>query len=584
MALIGLLTVVNAGLAAVAPLLLGAIIDEVGKLGGQGSITGSDVIIGLLALSALSSVGYLLISSTSQRLGDLLAARLRKLLTEKFFSKAMLIPQSYYDTETSGKILNQLARGVVTIQHYSNTASNFIFPMLIGVVVNLVVVASFNPWIALLLLGIFPIYISLSAYSSALWGKREEIKNKIEDKLRGRIAEVIGNIKLVRGFNQQDFESSLLASNLSEINKIYHKQSNIFHVFDFTREIFLFVILFGAMLLVINDALTGAISIGVIIVLIQFIDRVRQSLFGMSYIIGQTQMAESGAKEYLKLLELKEIPGEDGIIESTANGKLGDGKVSIEFKDVTFGYDDKTPVLEHISFKLESPSTISLVGPSGAGKSTIINLILKFYELSGGEIFLNDEPYSTLPAGQIREKIALVFQETELFSSSVRENVTYGLIDDVGQTAPSDAAIETALKQANAWEFVSKLPQGLDSEIGERGVRLSGGQKQRLQIARAILRNAPILLLDEATSNLDARSEHEVQEALSELMKGKLVFIVAHRFSTIQNSDQIMVLDDKKIVDQGTPTELASRVGIYAELLKYQLEGQKQMLKKYDLR
>ncbi len=174
--------------------------------------------------------------------------------------------------------------------------------------------------------------------------------------------------------------------------------------------------------------------------------------------------------------------------------------------------------------------------------------------------------------------MALVFQDTELFSSNIRDNVAYGL-DNV-----SDKQIIDALKKANAYEFVQKFKNGLDEQIGERGVKLSGGQKQRIQIARAILQNKPILILDEATSSLDSRSEHLVQDALEKLFKGRLTIIIAHRFSTIQNADRIIVLDQGKIVDDDKPQNLAKKEGLYSELLKYQIEGNKKLLSKYELR
>ena len=220
---------------------------------------------------------------------------------------------------------------------------------------------------------------------------------------------------------------------------------------------------------------------------------------------------------------------------------------------------------------------MALVGPSGAGKSTIVNLLLKFYEPTHGDILINGISYKKLNHSTIRNNVALVFQENELFSTTVRYNVAYG------RPEATDEEIIHALKLANAYEFVEKLPQGLGSEIGERGVRLSGGQKQRIQIARAILKDAPILILDEATSSLDAKSEKEVQDALEVLMKKKLVIIVAHRFSTIQNVDKVVVVDRGKIVDSGRPQELAQRKGLYADLLNYQIQGNRKLLAKFEL-
>ena len=292
----------------------------------------------------------------------------------------------------------------------------------------------------------------------------------------------------------------------------------------------------------------------------------------MSYILTQVQSAEAGSKEYFEIMELKST---ENFREEKSIRKIENP--NIELKNVSFQYEESGSVLNDVSFKINSGEKVALVGHSGAGKSTIVNLILKLYEPTGGEIYIKQNPYKKLTHGFIRNNIALVFQENELFSSTIRENVMYG------KRNATEKEIVEALKMANAYEFVNKLPRGIHSEIGERGVRLSGGQKQRIQIARAILKKAPILILDEATSSLDAKSENEVQVALENLMKGKLVIIIAHRFSTIQNVDKIVVIDNGMVVNYGTPHELSKQKGIYSELLNYQIEGNKKLLESFDI-
>jgi ATP-binding cassette subfamily B protein len=201
---------------------------------------------------------------------------------------------------------------------------------------------------------------------------------------------------------------------------------------------------------------------------------------------------------------------------------------------------------------------------------------MKFYDATRGKISMSGHSYKELNHIDVRHNIALVFQENELFSTSIRENVTYG-------SHHTDDEVQKALEMAQAWEFVKKLPKGMHSEVGERGVRLSGGQKQRIQIARAILKDAPILILDEATSSLDAQSELAVQSAMENLMRDRLTLIIAHRFSTLRDADRIIVLDEGKIVDQGTPGELANRPGIYSDLLRFQVEGNKKLLASYEI-
>jgi ATP-binding cassette subfamily B protein len=226
---------------------------------------------------------------------------------------------------------------------------------------------------------------------------------------------------------------------------------------------------------------------------------------------------------------------------------------------------------------MKEKEKVALVGHSGVGKSTLVNLILKFYEPTSGALLLNGKSYGEFDHRFIRNNISLVFQENELFSTTIKENVSYGSPD------ATEKDVIKALKMANAWDFVNKFPKGIESQVGERGVRLSGGQKQRIQIARAILKDSPILILDEATSSLDSKSEMEVQKGLDNLMKNRLTIIIAHRFSTIQNVDKIVVVDEGRIVDMGSPQELATRPGVYKDLLQYQISGNKKLLASFEI-
>jgi ATP-binding cassette subfamily B protein len=305
---------------------------------------------------------------------------------------------------------------------------------------------------------------------------------------------------------------------------------------------------------------------------VQLVNQARRPLFAMSFILTNVQQAEKGSKEYFEILDLE---SQEEYVKDTRQEKIS--KPTLEFKNVNFNYNDSNAVLQDVSFKINAGESVALVGHSGAGKSTIAHLILKFYNPTSGDIFMKDKNYKDLSHQFIRNNIALVFQENEVFSSTIRENVAYGNKD------ATDEQIIKALKLANAYDFVSRFSKGIESEVGERGIKLSGGQKQRIQIARAILKDAPILILDEATSSLDAKSEKEVQEALENLMKGKLTLIIAHRFSTIQNVDKIIVIDQGKIVDMGNPKELSQKPGIYSTLLNYQIEGNKKLLESFDI-
>ncbi len=258
----------------------------------------------------------------------------------------------------------------------------------------------------------------------------------------------------------------------------------------------------------------------------------------------------------------------DGVphIQDSPNAQTGPtGKGTVSFKQVNFQYESGKPVLKDVSFEIPAGKRIALVGPSGSGKSTLLNLIPRFYDIKSGAILIDSVNIKEVSLKALRNSMALVSQEVTLFDDTVRANILYG------RQGASNADVVKAAKDAAAHAFILKLPKGYDTVIGESGVKLSGGQRQRLSIARALLKNAPLLLLDEATSSLDTKSEHEVQKALDHLMKGRTCLIVAHRLSTVRNADNIVVLEEGKIVEQGTHDQLIKKNKVYAQLCQWQL-------------
>jgi ATP-binding cassette subfamily B protein len=427
---------------------------------------------------------------------------------------------------------------------------------------GIAVLAYFDLGIALLALAVFPAYIAISSYSTHKWGEIQKEKNIHEDATRGRIAEVIGNIKLVKTYNTQPREWQFVSDKYKIINKLYDHQSNFYHILNFIREFGLEIAFVVIFFVIFRKTFMGEITLGEMILIIQILNQLRWPLFGMSYILEQIQRAAADSKEFFEVMDL---PGSE-VFQTKKLLRLVK-KPEIGMANVSFSYTDGSPVLTDINLKFNNHETVAIVGHSGAGKTTLVNLLLKLYKPASGKITLSGKDYSQVSHAWVRSHVALVFQDTELFSSTIRENVAYGVNE------ASDTDIISALKKANAYEFVMKFKDGLDAQIGERGVKLSGGQKQRIQIARAILHDKPILILDEATSSLDSKSERLVQEALEKLFQNRLVIIIAHRFSTIQNADRIVVLDQGTIADEGNPHELAKRKGVYSELLQYQIEG-----------
>lgn len=566
-----LLITFQAVLQQLTPITLKFVVDELSKQISNGTGDYQRLTFLFVLILIINVIGIIL-TALSQRLGDHIASRLGRYLTEVYYQKVFTLPQKYFDSEISGKMVNQLNRGIISIRDFLNAATNFITPALLQAIFGILVLGYFDLSIGLIALAVFPVYIAISRYSTKRWGIIQEKKNVFEDSTRGRIQEVISNIKLVKTYNTQPREYQYVSDQYEKINEMYDQQSTQYHVLNFLREFGLEIAFVGILFLIFRKTFLGEITLGEMILIIQLLNQLRWPLYGMSYMLEQVQRAEADSKAFFEVLEL---PGEEVFQTKKlpAQVKLPE----ITFEDVTFAYEDGSPVLSHINLKLDKQETVALVGHSGAGKTTLINMILKLYEPTSGRLLLGNKDYSKVDHAWVRDHMALVFQDNELFSSTIRENVAYGVKN------ATDEQIVKALKQANAYEFVMKYKGGMDAEIGERGVKLSGGQKQRIQIARAILHDKPILILDEATSSLDSKSERLVQDALEKLFKNRLVLIIAHRFSTIQNVDRIVVLDKGTIADAGKPKELAKRKGLYSELLHYQIEGNKKLLSEYDI-
>ena len=264
----------------------------------------------------------------------------------------------------------------------------------------------------------------------------------------------------------------------------------------------------------------------------------------------------------------------------SASIEWSSGDPVIEFRDVDFGYEDDQLVLRDINLAVRRGERIALVGESGGGKSTMVNLLMKLYSPTSGQVLVRGNDVTTTPTKALREQIGVVFQDASLFSGTVRENLHYG------DPSASDEQLHEVIRRANANMFVRNLPEGLDTQIGERGVKLSGGQKQRLAVARAMLKDAPILVLDEATSALDTKAERQVQAGLDELMTGRTAIIIAHRLSTISSVDRIVTLRGGTIDEVGSPAELAKTNGIYAQLLALQASDSatgRKILKRFGL-
>lgn len=540
----------------------------------------------LLALILCTDLGISTLTSIGQWIGDILAVRLQTLLSQRFYKHVLSLHIGYYDNEITGKIVNKMYRGISSITDFIQNMLNNFLPFFLTAFVTILLLAQYSLFISILLAILFPLYILISHSSSKSWMKYEQEKNKIADVSQGRVFESIVGIRIVKSFAAEITELTSFLKARKEIEGITIQQTKQWHLYDFVRRVMLNLILFGIYAYVVYWTFQERYSLGEMTLLLQLVQQARFPLFAMSFILGQIQQASAGSKDYFQIIETK-----SAIVDAphakplTFPTHLQNGKPIITFSDISFSYESDKNILKHITFSIDKGEKFALVGESGQGKSTLINLLLRYYEPQEGSIRFADQDIAHVTQTSLRDNIAVVFQESLLFSGTIKENIAYG------KTKATNEEIIEAATAANAHDFILGLEKGYDSVIGERGVKLSGGQKQRIAIARAIIKNAPIIILDEATSSLDSKAELEVQKGLQSLLKGKTSIIIAHRLSTIANADHILVVENGEIAQYGSHKELLkNKKGLYAQLVQLQQqmlkstsESQNEKLKAFDL-
>lgn len=571
-----LISTAAAALALVSPFILREATDTIVSAV-HGDVPVADVTVTLLWLAVALLVADLLntaMTNVGGYIGDVMAMRMRQILSTRYYAKLLALPQRYFDSQVTGTVIARLDRSITSITQFLQSFSNSFFPMLIQVVAVLAITAWYHWPLTILLALLFPVYMWLTALTSRRWQKLEGEKNEQIDLANGRFAEVIGQVKVVKSFVSEVRELDDFGGRYGKTVDITRPQSRWWHSMDTARGAALNLIFFGIYLVLFFRTLGGEFSLGDMVMLIQLVNMAKQPVHMMSWIVDAAQRAMAGSKDYFKVMEEEFEPTANAelIAATEASGvpvldlrpvpPLPAAAPVMRFDDVTFSYTEGDPVIRNVSFEAREGEKIALVGESGGGKSTLVNLLLGLYRVDEGRLQVCGRDVRDLSAAQLRASVGVVFQEAALFSGTVRENIAYG------RPGATEEEIVEVARRANAHDFIMRFPDGYDTVIGERGLRLSGGQKQRVAVARAMLKDAPILLLDEATSALDTRAERAVQAGLDELMKDRTTLIIAHRLSTIANVDTIVTLREGEVDEIGSPDELASSGGIYAELLQ----------------
>jgi len=436
--------------------------------------------------------------------------------------------------------------------------------LMIGLVASLIVVAILSP---LLLVPLSIITVGIIVLNIRNLRERAPYRNERKERtsqLTGTIADIMGNQILTRVFSQELAEAQGIQEERKRIETVARKEIRIIERESLYRQAMTYSFQIITLLLAVWLFSRDMVSIAALVFMITYLIRTSESIFGISSLIRNFEQAFLDAAPMMRILEMK-----PSVIDAKDATKLHVTEASIEYRNVSFSYDDANndSVFENLSLTIQPGEKVGFAGRSGGGKTTLTKILLRFADIQSGAIVIDGQDISKATQSSVRSAISYVPQEPYLFHRSLRDNIAYG------KTDATEPEIIAAAKKAHAMEFIEDLPHGLNTIVGERGVKLSGGQRQRIAIARAILKDAPILILDEATSALDSESERLIQDALDKLMKNKTSIVIAHRLSTIAKLDRIIVLDNGNLTEDGTHDELIAQDGDYAMLWKHQSGG-----------
>ena len=508
--------------------------------------------LGLYVLSvAFSFVQGFIMTGVTQKV----CYRMRREVSEKINR----MPMSYFESRTYGEVLSRITNDIDTMGNGLNQSITQLITSVSTVIGVIVMMLTISPLMTLISVLILPISIMLMMFvikkSQRFFKQQQEYVGHIN----GQVEEVYGGHNVIKAFNKEND----VRREFHETNETLYKSAWKSQFFSgLMQPIMMFVGNLGYVAVAISGAalaIRGTIQIGDIQAFIQYVKNLTQPVQQVAQVTNMMQQMAAAAERVFELLEEKE---EEQIVENPVSTEEIKGEVT--FEHVKFGYNPDQIIIKDFSAHVKPGQQVAIVGPTGAGKTTMVKLLMRFYDVNGGAILLDGHNIKDFNRRELRDVFGMVLQDTWLFKGTIMENIRYGRLD------ATDEEVITAAKAAHAHRFISALPGGYNMELNEEITNISQGQKQLLTIARAILADNPVLILDEATSSVDTRTEHRIQRAMDNLMKGRTSFVIAHRLSTIKNADIILVMKDGDIIEQGNHDELMAQNGFYADLYNSQ--------------
>ncbi|ERM18039.1 ABC transporter ATP-binding protein [Brevibacillus laterosporus] len=558
--LVFFLVLASSGFALMGPLLIGKAIDSMGITTGQvqfsllAKIVGSLIIVYILGALASWLQTYLMASVSQKTV---------KSMRKDIFDKVQTLPLRFFDERPRGDLMSRLTNDVENINNTLSQATTQIFSSLITVIGAVGMMLMLSPSLTLVSLIVVPLGLFITKKIAERTRKLFLEQQTELGQLNGYIEEMISGQRVVKAFNREQQTIDQFAEKNQRLKKV-GAQAQVFSgvipplMNAINNLSFALVAGIGGYM-----AVQGVITIGIITAFLNYSKQFARPLNEMANQFNMLQSAFAGAERVFEVLDEEPEFADQAVADSL---EQVEGKV--EFKDVTFGYKPDKPVLQEINLIAEPGQMIALVGPTGSGKTTIVNLLMRFYDVQQGSVIVDGRDIRQIDKENLRSSIGMVLQDTYLFAGTVIENIRYGRLD------ATDEQVMYAARMANAHSFIERLPEGYHTKLTEDASNISQGQRQLLTIARAILADPSILILDEATSSIDTRTEMQIQKALKVLMQGRTSFVIAHRLSTIQEADQILVINQGEIIERGNHKELLEQQGFYYNLYHTQFKNQ----------